>query len=126
MKRAKKRHSSLFLIELMIALLFFSLAAAICIQFFIQAHLLSQRAENLNEAVLIANSLAEEFRATNGDMVETQFFYDQNWGSVDANNAVFTTTFTITPKEQSLLQANITVFQDPLEPIYELEVIICP
>lgn len=43
--------SSLFLLELILAVLFFSVASALCIQIFTKAHLMSQDARDLNFAV---------------------------------------------------------------------------
>lgn len=43
--------SSLFLLELILAILFFSIASAVCVQLFVKAHLLSRDAQNLSIAV---------------------------------------------------------------------------
>ena len=126
MKRATKRHSSLFLIELMIALLFFSLATVICMRFFTQAHLISQGAQNLNEAVLIATSLAEEFRASNGQMNDKLLHYDHSWKLVESEQAIFTASFQTIAYSGNLSQATITISQNHQEIIYQLEVLLCP
>lgn len=57
------RRSSLFLMELMAAILLFSLASAVCIQVFVKAHQVSERAEQLNEAVTLCSDAAELIRA---------------------------------------------------------------
>ncbi len=46
--RNRAQSSSLFLLELILAILFFSLASAVCVQFFVKSHLLSRDARNLN------------------------------------------------------------------------------
>ena len=125
MKQVQKRHSSLFLIELMISLLFFSLAAAVCIQFFIQAHLLSQQSANLNEAILISQSLAEEFRAKNGELENQEVYYDANWNPSTKEMAVFTSQLSISTLESNMMQAHIVIYEDWENPIYTLEVRIC-
>lgn len=43
--------SSLFLLELILAILFFSIASAVCVQLFVKSHLLSRQAEILSVAV---------------------------------------------------------------------------
>jgi len=53
--------------ELIIAILFFSLAAAICIQLFVKSHMISERSIALNHSILLAQNTAEIFYATNGD-----------------------------------------------------------
>ena len=61
------RKTGLFLMELIIAILFFSLAAAICIQLFVKSHMISERSIALNHSILLAQNTAEIFYATNGD-----------------------------------------------------------
>ena len=60
MKQRKKANaSSLFLMELIIAILFFSLASGVCIRFFVKSHLLSEEARSLNLAVNACAAAAE-------------------------------------------------------------------
>ena len=59
MKRVRHSRSGLFLIELMICILFFSITAGICIQFFVKSHNMSQDAKNLYQAQQEAASMAE-------------------------------------------------------------------
>lgn len=61
------RKTGLFLMELIIAILFFSLASAICIQLFVKSHMISERSIALNHSILLAQNTAEIFYATNGD-----------------------------------------------------------
>lgn len=61
------RKAGLFLMELIIAILFFSLAATICIQLFVKSHMISERSIALNHSILLAQNTAEIFYATNGD-----------------------------------------------------------
>lgn len=61
------RKTGLFLMELIIAILFFSLAATICIQLFVKSHMISERSIALNYSILLAQNTAEIFYATNGD-----------------------------------------------------------
>ncbi|MDD6190089.1 MAG: hypothetical protein PUB75_00665 [Firmicutes bacterium] len=57
--RNRARSSSLFLLELIIAILFFSIASAVCVQFFVKSHTMSQDSKNLNLAVNECSSIAE-------------------------------------------------------------------
>lgn len=63
------RHSrsSLFLMELIMAILFFSLTSAVCIRLFVRAHTISQDTINQNHAMAQAQSLAEAWLAAEGD-----------------------------------------------------------
>lgn len=62
--RNRAQSSSLFLLELILAILFFSLASAICVQFFVKSHLLSRDARNLNYAVNECSGIAEIVNAS--------------------------------------------------------------
>ncbi len=64
--RNRAQSSSLFLLELILAILFFSLASAVCVQFFVKSHLLSRDARNLNYAVNECSGIAEIVNASDG------------------------------------------------------------
>ena len=55
----RPRTSSLFLLELIFSILFFSVASAICIQIFVRAHTLSRDARALHTAVSACSDAAE-------------------------------------------------------------------
>ena len=61
MKAPKHKHSrySLILMELMAAILFFSLASAVCIQLFAKAHIMSRDASMESSAVIHVQTVAE-------------------------------------------------------------------
>lgn len=75
MKVRESSKSSLFLLELMISIVFFALAAAGCVQIFAKAHMLSQEAGRLDMAVSVAQSLAEE--CSGSRMEDNQRYYDE-------------------------------------------------
>lgn len=52
MKRTSNSRSSLFLIELIIAILFFSLVSAVCLRAFARSHILTENARDLNAALI--------------------------------------------------------------------------
>ena len=54
--------SSLFLIELIIAIGFFAVASAVCLQLFVRARLVSIQSADLSRATLAAQSAAEAVR----------------------------------------------------------------
>ena len=62
---------NLFLMECILALLFFSLAAAVCAQLFGKSYALEQQTRDLNRSTLLAQSAAEAFRSCGGDLEET-------------------------------------------------------
>lgn len=58
-RKSRARSSSLFLMELILAIFFFSAASAVCVQFFVKSHLLSRDSNALNHAVNICAGIAE-------------------------------------------------------------------
>lgn len=64
----KSSKSGLFLMELIISILFFSLASAACIQLFVKAHLLDIRTKEQNQAVIWSQNLASLWLAADGDL----------------------------------------------------------
>lgn len=68
---AMKSNSSktgLFLMELIIAVLFFSLAGAVCVRLFVQSYQISNQSVLLNHSVLWAQNTAEVFYGCDGDV----------------------------------------------------------
>ena len=59
--------SGLFLMELIVSILFFSLAGAICVKLFVGSHLLSQKSVELNQSLEWCQNTAEIFYGCQGD-----------------------------------------------------------
>lgn len=57
----QKSKAALFLIELLIALLFFSVASAICLQLFVGAHNANKYSDNMSHASMLCSYYAEDF-----------------------------------------------------------------
>ena len=105
MDQKNNSNTSLFLMELIIAVFFFSLCAAICVRLFFASHKMAEKTVNLNNAVTWSESLAETFTSTNGDIKELGKFYptavvsdnslilffDENWDFLagDSENASY-------------------------------------
>lgn len=69
MNKAASR-TGLFLMELIIGILFFSLAGALCIQMFVKSHLISESSTALNHGVLWSQNVAETFQGCGGNTAE--------------------------------------------------------
>lgn len=137
MKKGHTHKSSLFLMELIIAIAFFTIASAVCIQLFVKSHLLGNDTRELNAAVNLASSAAESFRQCDGsakkllallpELVQTkassmEAYYDEQFLSCDKADAAYTMQITLNADEQfSFAQICITDTDD-LETIYSLEV----
>jgi hypothetical protein len=99
------RHSrsSLFLIEIIIAILFFSIGAAICVRVFAASYLCTENSETLSHAQLLASSMTEVLGESGGDdsLISQHFpdavmenneirvFYDENWESCPEESASY-------------------------------------
>lgn len=97
------RHSksSLFLMELIISLLFFSMASAVCVQLFSKSHMLSRSTVNENHSITVLQNMAETWFSADGDLKATAdlldnailssdgsslfLLYDKDWEPVDCN-----------------------------------------
>nr|WP_297934766.1 hypothetical protein [uncultured Blautia sp.] len=66
MEKYQAHKSSLFLMELIIATVFFALASSVCLQLFVKSHLLSRQTKELNTAVNLCSSTAESIRQCEG------------------------------------------------------------
>lgn len=75
---SKNSKSSLFLMELILSIMFFSLAAAICVQLFVKSHVLSRNSVELNHAVVECESAIEYFIGNDGNIDNYETYYNEN------------------------------------------------
>ena len=73
--RRKGSKTSLFLIELIISVFFFSLAGVVCVRLFLYAASVSRDASELSHAVLIAQNAAESFLCAQGNPEEASLLF---------------------------------------------------
>ena len=118
MQQQSKR-SSLFLLELILAIGFFCIAAAICVQIFVKSYNIEQESSALNHAVHLATSAAETFRKS--DVNDYEAYYDKAWNECTKDNAYYTFELD-TERGNSLHIAQITI-KAHNSTIYELEVL---
>lgn len=112
--------SSLFLLELILAVLFFSVASALCIQIFTKAHLMSQDARDLNFAVNEVSSMAEQM--PDDPLQDAAAYYDSSYASCEKADAVYVLTVHYEP-EDTLLKAHISMDTiDDNRNIYTLDI----
>lgn len=83
--------TAIFLFELMIIILVFSIAAAICTSIFAKGYQFSSESENLTHAVIRAESAAEKFKIESENASDSEIFFDNNWKEItSAEDAAFT------------------------------------
>ena len=64
MSKKNNTKSELFLMEFIVAILFFSICTAVCISAFVKADNISKESKLINGAMILAQSTAEEIKAT--------------------------------------------------------------
>nr|WP_314462549.1 hypothetical protein [uncultured Clostridium sp.] len=115
----RKNRSNVMMMELIVAVFFFLLCAAVCIQAFVKADLLSKRAADLNQSVLIAQSTAEIWKAEGEAGLSSRSYgqkkdspvktytmmFDKRGNTTDQSNAVYYGEW----KNISGLEAEVTV-----------------
>ena len=82
----KTSKSAVFLFELMIIILVFALAAAVCTQIFASAYKMSTESHELTMSSINAQTVAEQFKA--GVDVEPLYF-DRDWAAVGSADAFY-------------------------------------
>lgn len=112
----KYRHSktSLFLMEIMLDILFFSVLVTICLQLFFKAHNLSEDTTVLHRAVSTCTSVAEVYQS--GENGKESIFENYIDAVERDQNIViyFDEKFASCPEEKSAYQAQICVNDDSL------------
>lgn len=141
-RKNRAQSSSLFLLELILAILFFSIASAVCVQFFVKSHLMSRNARNLNYAVNECSAVAELVTASDGvedacsliltlyeeaQIAETyppdiRIDYDETFAPCRAGEGAYTLLVSFT-EENQMLTASISMKETaPGDSIYQLTV----
>ena len=134
MDRQPPRRSSLFLMELMIAILFFALASAVCVRFFVKSHTLNTESQNLSHATNIATSVAEIVRTQEnplnclteqfpyGEASDNQycFYYTAEWKLCGPEDASFIVSLETT--DEGTLESNLISITEGEDTIYQLTV----
>lgn len=129
----KHSKSSLFLMELIVVILFFSLASAVCIQLFARSHILSKETVEQNNAITQAQNLAETWYAANGSTHSMQqllsgsipsedgdcifLLYDKDWSPLSAasSDVFYVAELALLPDdtESDLTCARVSVYSLP-------------
>ena len=106
------RTSGIFLIELILAIFFFSLASAVCVQIFVKSHLLSRDSQRLNHAVNECCSIAEAL--TSADSLDTassaSLYYNAEFKPCSQAEAVYQLTVTIKDISYTITDKDIEDF----------------
>jgi len=105
-----KSKSSLFLMEMIVTILFFSIASAICVRLFAESHILSRQADELNMAVAVSQSFIEVMRGTDGSMdALLEQFPDAERINNDVLEQYYDTDYNECTSEEACYVAEITL-----------------
>lgn len=100
----KRSRSTLFLMEQLIVILVFAVCTAACVKIFVDSHLTAVDSRDTRNAIIIAESAAECYKASNGDLISTALllgakessdkgliilYFDSNRQIVDVEEAVY-------------------------------------
>ncbi len=138
-RRSRAQSSSLFLMELILAILFFSITSAVCVQFFVKSHLLVQKSKVLAQAVNECSNIAELYD-TSDSIEEALSLLEENYPDVFVERGIqsaaviyYDAAFSPCKKgaasyflnaafteENSMLKANIRVTDSGDSVVYEL------
>lgn len=121
-RKNRPRSSSLFLMELILAILFFSVASAVCVQIFVKSHLLSQKAGALNEAVNLCTNVAETISASPEQMTKAPdpVYYTADFSLCEKPDASYVLSVQTTYSD-SFLEAHIQMEDIKGTTIYALD-----
>jgi len=152
MKNRTSSRTGLFLMELILAVLLFSLSSVLCIQMFMKSHTLSKSSVELNHSILWAQNISETFYGCNGnasamsELLENcnyemhpdqkeclTMYFDENYTPVailsdnQAGKSYYQLTALITPENDSLINCYIEISKsDSKNNIYELALSLFP
>ena len=129
---------SLFLMELIIAIMFFSLSAAVCVRLFTSAHFMAEGAKNMSGATIWSQNLAEAFAGTDGNLSEMEklypgayvshdsddpsmkngyiiLFFNENWERIESlSGAAYFASINVVVKEASEVYSDVPDYDVPL------------
>lgn len=128
MERKNASRSGMLLLELMMAILIFSLSAAVCIQVFVKAHDLSARAEDLAQAVNSCGSAAEILRTADShreglDLLEQMCTQTQREESLFRGRLEDAALEISWQEDQGLITYTISYLDEDQSPVYSLELV---
>ena len=141
MNHSPNSHSRMFLMELIISILFFSLAGAICLRMFAVSRKMSDDTTALNMAMNQASNVAEllkyaqsenepfpgcmlgAYPYTVTDTAQAAIYFDEGWNHCETHNAVYSIQVTQQDENNGIIPFGIAVWDttDSNAAIYTLD-----
>lgn len=133
MIRYQRTKSSMFLMEIIINVLLFSILCVCSLQFFVKANQLTEKTTTLHHAVTACSNVASVYESGTGDIdiiydtypysiyIDNKLviFYDENYTECDREHAVY---YILIEKTDSLVdKIHISFYQNDSESCYTVE-----
>lgn len=105
--RNRTSKSSLFLMELIIAILFFAIASGMCMQIFVKAHLITKQTNREQNAVVASDSVIAALKNASGDLNQVASLFE---GEIENEQVTIwlNESFQITSSNQSMYYIAVT------------------
>jgi len=117
----KTSKSAVFLFELMIIILVFALAAAVCTQIFATAYTMSTESRELTMSSINAQTVAEQFKAGESDI--EPLYFDRDWAAADQAGAEYRVELNESTGTAPMREAYVNVYKiGDDEALYTLQV----
>lgn len=122
-----KNKSNLLLIELILAILFFSITASICVRVIFSAHEMSRQNSVMTKATITGDSIVSIFRESDINIAKStiaklyktadisdsegyiEMYFDKTFEQTDSNNARYVMSIEITEGENYLRQVVVRI-----------------
>lgn len=136
-KQSSLSSAGMFLTELLIAILVFAVASAICVRIFVTASFIASDSSELNRAVIMAQNGAECFKAANGDLAEAaillgagipdgdapvMLFLDDQWQTVSEPEATYIVTVSRVSRQVDCVNGQVSIDNLDGEQLYSIPV----
>ena len=133
MMRYQRTRSSVFLMEIIINLLLFSILCVCSLQFFMKAYQLTEKTTTLHHAVTACSNVASVFESGNGetDIIYDTYpyaiyvddkiliFYDENYAECDREHGAY---YVLVEKKESLInKISIRYYEIDSDYCYSIE-----
>ena len=112
---------AVFLFEIMVIILVFTLAAAVCAQIFASAFVMSKKSHELTMSSINAQTVAERFKAGSPD--SGTLYFDSDWNEAEPADAYYTVALEEQEGTPQMREARVSVYEKGgTEAIYSLDV----
>lgn len=133
MIRYERSKSSMFLLEILINILLFSVLCVCSLQFFIKSYQLTAKTTTLHHAVSACNNVAAIYKASNGSVeaiIDTYpdaiqeggflyIYFDENYQECDSQNVAY--YIIVTEQLSTIPSVSITFYQNGEDASYSID-----